>query len=194
MTVSKGNLPTTCNSSADLVSFDHVQGQPSLHRWSSKRNWGKENKHEEALSGGVEIWESDLTWKEETLNMGTDTDNKGIPSNIKPHHAHSSRNDKVGGYLCHCPRNLTESSGQTHIDECEGDPCQNGAACLGICNLESYPCFILAVMENSTRISGPAPSKKSLMSLSSQTKRRSMSGHSDLEQILLMEWCPSDRV
>ena len=60
---------------------------------------------------------------------------EGLPSNIKPHHAHSSRYDKVGGYLCHCSRNLTESNGQTHIDECKGDPCQNGAACFGICNL-----------------------------------------------------------
>ena len=44
--LAKGNLPTTCNSSADLVSCAHVQYQPSFHRSSSKRNWGKENKQE----------------------------------------------------------------------------------------------------------------------------------------------------
>ena len=74
--LAKDNPSMTCTSSTGLVSSGHIQDQLSLLSWSSERNWGKENKYEEALYSGAEIWKSVLTWKEETWNIGTDTDNK----------------------------------------------------------------------------------------------------------------------
>jgi len=61
-----------------------------------------------------------------------------LPAEIQPYFKEGFSYDKAAGYLCHCPSGFTGNNCQTNIDECETDPCLNGATCID--GIAMYTC------------------------------------------------------
>ena len=48
-------------------------------------------------------------------------------------HTHTHTQDQLNGYSCDCIPGYTGSDCETEINECQPDPCENGATC-NVCN------------------------------------------------------------